>query len=83
VENVARGGNCLFRMFRPFVTYEIIQNNMRLRTNTREVYKMHMGKLVYSDNLETVAISEIEKKSVSVYFVSEGQITPPSTVIFG
>jgi hypothetical protein len=30
VAAVARGGNCLFRRFRPFGAFKIIQNNMEL-----------------------------------------------------
>jgi hypothetical protein len=46
VETAARDGNCLFQKFRPFVTLEITQNNMRLRINTSEDYKMYIGKII-------------------------------------
>jgi hypothetical protein len=29
VRTVPRGENCLFKMFHPFVTFEIVQNNVR------------------------------------------------------
>jgi hypothetical protein len=37
VETVSRLGNLLFWRFRPFVASEIIQNNLRMRTNAKEV----------------------------------------------
>jgi hypothetical protein len=40
VEIVGRDGNCLFRGFRPFTALYIIQN-VQLRINTRESYKMY------------------------------------------
>lgn len=43
----------------------------------------YMGKKrVYGGNVERTAISEIYKMSVNIYFVSERQITQPSTVAF-
>jgi hypothetical protein len=38
---------------------------------------------VYSGNVEIIAITDIFKEYLSVNFVFESQITPPSTVIFG
>jgi hypothetical protein len=35
---------------------------------------------VYGGNVDITAISEIYKMSVNIYFVSERQITQPSTV---
>jgi hypothetical protein len=38
---------------------------------------------VCGGNLEITAINEIHEMSPSVYFVSEGQVTEPPTVISG
>jgi hypothetical protein len=45
VEILARRGYCLFRRFRACVAYDIIQNNVLI--NTREDYKMYVGKKEY------------------------------------
>jgi hypothetical protein len=44
-ETAAVDGNYLFRKFCPFFEFEIVENNVRLRINTREDYKMlsYMG----------------------------------------
>jgi hypothetical protein len=36
--------NCLFRRFRPFVAFEVIQLKVRLRINTREKCVFYMGR---------------------------------------
>jgi hypothetical protein len=41
MENVARDENYLFRRILPCTAIKIIHNNMRLRINTREDYKMY------------------------------------------
>jgi hypothetical protein len=41
VQNVAKDENCLFRCFRPFVTFETIQNDVQLRINP-EGYERYM-----------------------------------------
>jgi hypothetical protein len=41
VETVASDDN-FFRRFCPFVAFEIIYNNVRLRSNAGEYYKMHV-----------------------------------------
>jgi hypothetical protein len=38
---------------------------------------------VYDDNVKIIAVPDIHKMAVSINFVSEGQITPPPTVIVG
>jgi hypothetical protein len=38
---------------------------------------------VYDDTVKIIAIPDIRKVSVSIYFVSEDQITSPPTVIVG
>jgi spore coat polysaccharide biosynthesis protein SpsF (cytidylyltransferase family) len=76
VETVARDQKSLVQSFCPFVTFDLIQNNVQLHINTREDYKMYMGKTgVYDGNVNIIATSEIYKVLTSVYYVSEGQIT--------
>jgi hypothetical protein len=36
LEIVARDGDCLFLRCRPFIAYEIIQNNLKPHANTKE-----------------------------------------------
>jgi hypothetical protein len=38
---------------------------------------------VYSGNVEMIVITKMFKEYLSVHFVFESQITPPSTVIVG
>jgi hypothetical protein len=45
VNIAAKDGNYTFRMFRPFVAFVIIQNNVRLRIDTRED-KIWEGKII-------------------------------------
>jgi hypothetical protein len=69
VETVARGGNCLFRRFRPFGTFKIIQNNMELLINPRDDYRMYLEKHeLYCGDVKITATREIYRISVSVYF---------------
>jgi hypothetical protein len=42
VETVIRGGNILFRTFRLFAAFQIIQNNLRLRINAKKEYEMYI-----------------------------------------
>jgi hypothetical protein len=44
-ETVTRNGNSLFRWFHPFIVLEIIQNNVWLHVNKREVYKIFFEKM--------------------------------------
>jgi hypothetical protein len=39
-ETVVGDRICLYRKFRLFVAFEVIQNNVRLHINTRDDYKM-------------------------------------------
>jgi hypothetical protein len=60
LETVARNGDCLFLTCRPFVAFEIIQNNSKLIADTREDTKCTWGKHgIYGCNVEIRAISEI------------------------
>jgi hypothetical protein len=62
------------------VAFDNIQTKNRLLANTREDNKMCAREYGdYSGSEEIVAISETFKLSVSIYFVSEGQITQPPT----
>jgi hypothetical protein len=45
VRAVDRDGDCLFRMFRQFVAFKTIQNNVRRRMNRKEDYNMYIGKI--------------------------------------
>lgn len=76
VEIVVTDGNCLFWSF-PVVTFKIIQNDVQLCIDAKDVYKMYMGKGGgdYGGNVEIIA--------VNIYSVSVGHITVPSSVIFG
>jgi hypothetical protein len=63
---------------RPFVVFDTIQNNGKLRINTSEDYKVYMEKnAVYGSNVEITAIFDIYKGSVGIYFVSHS----PTVVI--
>jgi hypothetical protein len=81
VKTVARDGNCLFRRFRPFVAFEITQNNVQLHINTKEDYELHGVKIQNGGNMDIIAISEIYGVSVGVYFASNGQTTQPLIVM--
>jgi hypothetical protein len=77
IETLARYGNYLFGRFRPFDAFEIIQNHVRLRIN-----RVWDENGVCGCNVEIIHTVEIFRVSVSVYCVSEGQITqPPPPVI--
>jgi hypothetical protein len=70
----------LMLKFRQFVTCKIIQNKVQLHTDAGEDYIEYMGRNgVYGDNVEVIAISEVFKVGVIVYFVSEGQVPSPLT----
>lgn len=43
VEIVTRDETILFRRFRPFVTFEVIQNNVHLWINTEKDHKICVG----------------------------------------
>jgi hypothetical protein len=74
-------GSVLFMLkFRQFVACKIIQNNVWLHTDAGEdyvEYKRRNG--AYGDNVTVIAISEVYKVGVIVYFLSEGQVPPPLT----
>jgi hypothetical protein len=51
--------------------------------NTRDNLKCAWKNRLYSCNVKIIGINEIDKVSVSVYFVFGGQITYPMSVIAG
>jgi hypothetical protein len=72
LEFVTIDENCEFQTFCPFVAFDTIQKNVRLRIDTRENYEMYTGKKERGGNVKIVALSEIYIVFASVYFVSEG-----------
>jgi hypothetical protein len=84
VETVARDGNCSFQRFQLFVAFESIQNNMQcvlIQGKIAECTWEENG--VQGGNIKVIGINEIYKVSVSVYFVSEMQITQSLNVVVG
>jgi hypothetical protein len=69
-------------MASPFLLFEIVLSNVWLRIDTREDFEVYMVQnRVCGGNVGTVAV--VEYMPVSVYFVSEGQITQSPSVIIG
>jgi hypothetical protein len=56
---------------------------MRVHVNTRKVIKRTWKNSVHGVNFEIIAITEIYKMIVSVYFVTEGKIARTTTAILG
>jgi hypothetical protein len=72
------------KYFALFLHFDIILNIVRLHINTRDDYKLCVrNNGEYCGNAEIVAVCEIRKVSVGIYFVSEGQVTQPPTVVVG
>jgi hypothetical protein len=82
VETIARGGNFSFQKFQSYVVFEIIQNNIQVVLIQGKIAEcMWVENGMQGGNIEVMAISEIYEVSISVYFVSEMQITQSLAVI--
>jgi hypothetical protein len=61
-----------------------LQNDVRLRLNTREDYKIYMGENgMYGCNVKAITVNTTCNVYDSIHSVSEGQITQRPTAVIG
>jgi hypothetical protein len=65
---------CRLGKIHTFVTFDIVLNNVQLLNKTMEDYKIYMSKSECASE-QIIVIHNINKLSISICFMPEGQIT--------